>query len=429
MTVIEMQRLLWTEGIPLTQQHFQSWEAFLLAQTTMIQRITRNVQWGIAELDVCQRQLGEGKLQLLRCCCIFPSGLMVEYDSRNDGPLPCDIRRDDYTSQALYLAVPTNNCIQGIAGYPELQQTPRWHCYHGEIADDFDPKRQARLAFIKPNLQLLTDLDNLDGFETIKIAEFGNDDSQRQRSHYIPPCLCVGASQSLQDTLKDISQTIKSYYVNLQDNAKPIAARLLALVDLSIADYSTSPKHLFQQLCLSLQELIALSDADVMDISLTYQHESMSITFATYQQTINDLLKRLTVIVQQRRSLIQVSGNYFCLDKLKEIGGGQIVLSCENNASYLGWTHNFVQQVKISTRIKLEGIIAAALPGIVLKHLKQRPTKHKYDGLVEYFLLDKTSPDWQEAVADNKLYLFLPPQFEHCHLDIEIYDEDTRTML
>ena len=79
-------RMVWAEGVFLSQQHFQLWDALLRQQQHSYVEAVQTFNWGVLDLKWNLDNLGNGTLILQSCCCIFQNGLLVRVTD-NDSPL------------------------------------------------------------------------------------------------------------------------------------------------------------------------------------------------------------------------------------------------------------------------------------------------------------------------------------------------------
>jgi type VI secretion system protein ImpJ len=130
------QKLIWAEGVILTQQHFQQWDLYLQQQQNMCATSITPYFWGLREISIDEELLKFGQIVLKKCQVIFPGGLYVHYEENNDLPLSYRIQPSDKIKMEIYLALPLGKAITEIPGYPKTSHLSTWRSDFQMIKDE-----------------------------------------------------------------------------------------------------------------------------------------------------------------------------------------------------------------------------------------------------------------------------------------------------
>ena len=149
-------KILWVEGVLLSQQVFQQWdkqtEGFML-------HILKGIQpffYGFSHILIDEAALLSGKLQLKECAAIFPNGRFVVYDETEGGILICDLVsvNSEDNQRNIYLCLPLGDQVSGIHGECEKNNTA-WQARYEKVKDVHDHTQEKEVGFFVPRLMLL----------------------------------------------------------------------------------------------------------------------------------------------------------------------------------------------------------------------------------------------------------------------------------
>src|SRR5512136_801697 len=103
------QKVLWTEGLFLTPQHFQQWDRYYGELVNSRIRALSTFQWGAEELEFNVDALQNSVFEVLRCKATLPDGLMIDVPE-SDPPPPSKNFSSAFTPDSerlsVYIGVP-----------------------------------------------------------------------------------------------------------------------------------------------------------------------------------------------------------------------------------------------------------------------------------------------------------------------------------
>lgn len=196
------QKLVWTEGLFVTQHHFQRLDRYHERLLADRMRLAEAYDWGVADLVIDERALAAGQLRIARLTAVMPGGAVLT--SEGDGaiaPRPFD---SEFTPQMpvfdIHLAI-----AQETEGVPAVSIEPgsavlaKYTRTQQPLADVNTGTSPVPIDVAQLNARLLFGEERRDGFDTIRIAQLVRSPSGAVvlKPNYIPPVLRVAASPYL----------------------------------------------------------------------------------------------------------------------------------------------------------------------------------------------------------------------------------------
>lgn len=203
-------KLVWTEGLFITQHHFQQLDRYHEANLNERLRAVVPFDWGIVDLELDERALSAGQFKINRLSAVLPDGSVISVGEGGDG-LPA--RAIDGSLGAhgrafdVYVALAQEN-----DGHPnvDLENKPgahaRWTRVQQSMADVNTGGGEQQVGFARPNLRILFGEERRDAFDSIRVAELARDATGAVvvKDGFIPPVLRVRSSPVLVNGLRRI---------------------------------------------------------------------------------------------------------------------------------------------------------------------------------------------------------------------------------
>jgi type VI secretion system protein ImpJ len=442
-----MKRIVWAEGVFLSQQHFQAWDKQLERSQHMRQFLVNPFSWGIMSLSIDQEALELGRFQIREASALFQDGRMVHYQGSMDTPLACDLNAPGGDVLAVYLALPANNHVGSISGYPQRSQISGWVADYQEIEDSFDASRKREVLLAKPNLHLLTDKEALGPFLSIKIAEVVHHGDQRYRmiDTYIPPVCRLSASPVLVQRLGRIVETLSAKRKQIENaregcdggasgfaRSDPNNHALLQSLNGILPQLKhlannpdLHPEQLYRQLCHVAGSFCTYHNKATIDGIPPYHHEDLTQVFQKIDSLLSLLLElgttaKATALVLSKEtdhllSCTGIPGRLFSDETF--------FIEALFDADDPNWITDFARQVKVTARSSIEASVASALPGVRLIHTQRPPAKLSTRSGCEYFRLEPRGDFWNQMIVEGSLGIYLPRPFSASDIKIVTVEE------
>jgi type VI secretion system protein ImpJ len=198
-------KLLWTEGLFVTQHHFQQLDRYHEGRLSDRVRGLHAFDWGVTELLIDERALSSGQLRVNRLSAVLPGGTMVMGgDGHGDviAPRPFDA---EFTPQMAHLDVYVA-VAQEVEGMPTVAlegatvQGTRYRRAQENVPDLNSGTAPVAMDVVRPDVRLLFGDERRDGFDTLRIAQLVRSSSGAVvlRDTCVPPCLRIAASVFLE---------------------------------------------------------------------------------------------------------------------------------------------------------------------------------------------------------------------------------------
>jgi type VI secretion system protein ImpJ len=442
-----MNKIVWAEGVFLSQQHFQAWDKQLERSQNQRQFLINPFSWGIISLSIDQDILERGRFQVLEVSVLFQDGRLVRHQSTVDAPLICDLDAHGGDALGVYLALPANDHVGSISGYPQQSQASGWVADYREIEDCFDASRKREILLARPNLHLLTDEEALGPFLSIKIAEVVHDGDQRYRliDTYIPPVCRLSASPVLVQRLSRIVETLNAKRKQIESaregcdgGASGFACSdpnnhallqslngILPQLKHLAGNPDLHPEQLYRQLCQVAGSFCTYHNKATIDSIPPYQHEDLGQVFQKIDSLLSLLLELKTTA---KATALVLEKESDCLLSCTDVSGSlfnreTFFIEALFDAEDPNWITDFARQVKVTARSVIETSVASALPGVRLVHTQRPPAKLATRSGCEYFRLEPRGDFWNQMIEEGSLAVYLPHPFNTANIKIVTVEE------
>lgn len=267
-------KLLWTEGLFITQHHFQWLDRYHERLAAQRLTMTQPYPWGVLDVQIDERALASQSFKLNRLVAVLPDGTPIEMGEgggdvippRPFGPLfPTQVKSLD-----VYVAIlndsDTNPAVDldGKAGVPT-----RYAKEQGGVPDVNSGMGEQPMQFVRPNFTLLFGDERKESYSAVRIAQIvrGANGAPIPRAGFIPPIMRVGASMYLVNKMRALLEAMIGKQKTLADSRR---MRTQAAVEFQASDYAKF--WLLNALNTSIPGLAHLVDHNVDHPELAYLH-------------------------------------------------------------------------------------------------------------------------------------------------------------
>jgi len=390
-------RVLWTEGMLLTPQHFQQHDRYIDYLIQNKYACQQPYYWGFKSIKFSQELLTAGKVRLLNCVAIFPNGIF--YNAPDVDLLPQDFDVvDTMTSQVIYLE------IDNAKIFPYIP-------FNRPIVNIENNERQSmNVAMGQLNVRLSVKSEGKSNMQTLPMVKIK---STRVRGEvilspqWIPPCLNYRVSDELNNNLEKLLFLIKTpllkYVQWLKYDSSIAFGKIQTYALLQTLnrfyrsfqqiknDFSVHPNQLY--ICM----LEFLSELELHNIhgynlfeSYPYQHNRLYEVFSFLFNRIFKLLKRIfqtraikTVLTLKKHKLWVSEQAIPPLNLLTAL-----ILSIHASGDLKVVERMVLNDMKVAPLNKIHNLICHALPGIPIKALKKLPLDLMHEANIIYFSLE-----------------------------------------
>ena len=431
-------RVVWSEGLLLTPQHFQVQDHYHEEFAAELLRGSRSYTYGLSYLRLNQESIRNGQVRVEEARGILRSG--VPFSVGPEGlPDPRDVGSHfpvQHDRALVYIGVRTWR-----AGEPQFATEAggesgvyRYRLEEPEFADEATGREKRKLHVARPVLRLLFPDDDLDAYDHIPVAEVERRDGKyAYRADYIPPCLGIGASPAINRLLTSTYEALvtKSRWLRERRGAEvnrfalddPVLFWLLAVVSGAIPQVvhllhnpMAHPEAVYLTLARLAGELSAMGTETAAP---AYEHEAPEPALAT-------LAKQIIHALQPRAP----EGQHFFvpLDRPKDrhyyVGRFEDDRELDpNHALLLGITsaaspEELVKRIKVSSPDHVEDVVVFQLDGVAKTHTPHMPPVYRGKPGYVYFALQKNGEDWRRIASSRAISLYVPHEYIDASLEL-----------
>jgi predicted component of type VI protein secretion system len=390
-----MKKIIWSEGMLLTQQHMQTFSNQLDRRWRQSRLRLDEYAWGVSDVQWLD-ELNQGCLSLRSVSAVFPDGEWIDM-RYEDQARP---RLTIHGPGLIYLSRSKLNGVRGLSGYQEAS-VGRWHVSYVTQKDDWDVSRTQEIALSEPVLVLLDHPD--DQYNQIPIARVVERGSQlRIDCQYVPPHLDlrpVFFKQHQVQTERILNQSLacierySPHYLNV----------LECLFDLSCLSDRDKPYALYRLMCKAVIVLRCVFRVEPAPPTC-FQYGDL---FGTFQALSSHLESALSAFEPDAtQSLVSsVNANVFKI-RLGALTPGVLAVRALKGGAE--WCRSFQRNCKLAPFSKSNTVLSASAPGIPLKHKPYYAVHLKLPVAYECFSWEADHPLWKEACDECACGLFVP---------------------
>lgn len=436
-------KVVWSEGIFITPQHFQQFERYL--ESSLRQFIMQNGYfWGFSSLTVDTSSLKAGVISVREAEGVFPDGSIFLFSEGQSPSLnlkvPANIK-----DEKVYLAVNLPSSVNSEVEFEENETSSdacRYKAFEKALSDttniDLD-KRTITLAELNPVLILESNLTSGQTALPIAIIHSSSADFEVVLDElYIPPSLGSQKQQHLKSYISEIYGLLMQKSNSLANavndpntggSVEVMDFMMLQTINRYLAYLShekdgarkTHPEELFVNLSKLCADLMTfLPSRKVANIPV-YEHNDLATCFG---KLFFNLRKSLSMVLEQRAIRIPLdmrdeathvaqTPDQSLLDK------ASFILAIKADIPSEALRQKIPSVVKIGTVEKVKELVAYHLPGIRVHALSVAPRELPYHNGYVYFELDKQHELWDAFDISSGMAFHLAGNFPN--LDVEFW--------
>ncbi|MEZ4649563.1 MAG: type VI secretion system baseplate subunit TssK [Candidatus Eisenbacteria bacterium] len=434
-------RILWSEGLFITPQHFQQWDLF--HETQLAERIATQspFPWGVFSLDVDQENLARGTFRLVGFRGVFPSGAIVHVPQFDSPPESVPFA-DEFGIKADYLDIylslpvlrggwPNTKLSEDATGGEELRFLARTV----SVPDQNTGRDERAIQRAEQHLQILLGTQMRDNYESLHIARVQRSSTGEFQldEGFVPPLLAVGGSpflvkmcRGMLERLSSRSSELGSRFTDSGVNARDITnANLRAFLQFFAINGalpqlahlreigSLHPEVFYRMFAGLVGQLCSFNPTKFHPRDVpAYNHQSLGTVFKQLQSMLEQLLDIREVA--QGYDVIPLAagadGRYTAsIQKSSHLEPNSVlILSIAGDAVPEAMLLSAITRVILTSQERVDELLARSLPGLPLRHLAVPPPAIPRSHNTYYFQLDKAGPHWEAIRESHGLGLQIP---------------------
>lgn len=428
-------KVVWSEGIFITPQHFQQQERYIEDQIDNHLKIRSNFFYGVNKLTIDESSFSEGVFRVSNVHAILNDGTLVNCINSN---LELRVQANNSTSHIIYLVLQGKNSNNNQICFNAFDCNSRYFGYDKKILDITDVSQDARdITVARLNIHLKLEKDLTDNLVRLPIAKIiiDLDGSIKIDNTYIPPTINSQENILLKSYISELYalllQKCKSLSEGMSDPNRAGSVEIVDFLMLQTVNryfaylqhqnnkVQTHPEHLFVELSKLCADLMTFSKNRRVDNLPNYEHNNPSICF---KQLMDKLRQSLSIVLEQRiirinlerrdeATYVAQTPEHYLLDT------ANFVLAVKADLSDDELRQKVPSTMKISTVEKIKDLISFHLPGIKLNALAIVPRELPYHNGYVYFELDKKSELWASFNDTSGMAFHLAGEFPNVDLE------------
>jgi type VI secretion system protein ImpJ len=442
-----MRPVLWTKGVLLSPQHLQTQDRFLEDLLEFQLSTLTFCPWGFHRLEIDREQLAAGTFAISSATGIFPDGLPFEMPASDPTPAPKLLEglwEPDQETLQLYLAIPEYRYGGHNVSGPLRDRDTRYRAEELLRRDETTGLSEKPIQVARKNFRILAEGESLEGSTVLQVARLTRapGGGSQLDARFVPPLIDIQANEYVMAIARRLVEILASRSTTLAGTRRQ---KNQSLAEFGIADvasfwllytintYLPQFRHIYETKRGHPSELyttmLALAGA-LTTFSHTihprdlpaYEHDDLGACFAKLDEIVRELLE--TVVPSNTVSLplklVQPSVYAAALDQDRYITAPQIYLAFGVEGRPPEVAQRAPQLLKVAAAAQLDRLIRQALPGIGLTHVPSPPSAVPMKMNYQYFLVQKSGPEWEAVVRARNLAVYVPSELPEPQLELVI---------
>lgn len=442
-------RVLWTQGMFLTPQHFQTQEQYLEEALQFRFAASAYANWGVAHLDIDAEALANGKFRLDSCRGIMPDGELIDMPGTDDSPASRAIAEHFPSNREMldvYLCLPESRARARNVTIPDggangALPVTRYLAETRQFPDENSGEDEKPVVVGRKTFRILFGSEYRDGFSSLRIAQVVRNAAGIPilNALFIPPCLDIAASAHLSMILRRQVEILATKSTKLSG---PRRQRGKVLADFSVSDTAQfwllhtvnsflpelrhilnvrrgHPEPAYVAMLRLAGALATFSLEGHPDKLPDYDHDDLARCFNALDAEIRKLLD---AVLPERFIAIPLELNDRSLwtgvvREDSHFRNAQFFLAVGAKMGVDDLIRKVPQLLKISSADEVQHLVRNSLPGVALRHTQSPPDAIPMRLDNQYFLLNQGGPLWDAIVRSRQIAVFAPgeivePRFE-----------------
>jgi type VI secretion system protein ImpJ len=447
-------KLVWTEGLFVTQHHFQRLDRYHERLLADRMRLAHAYDWGVTDLVVDERALAAGQLRISRITAVMPGGAVLSGGDDHGDPIPPRPFDSEFTPQMasldVHLAIAQEiDGVPAVALEPSIAETARYTRVQQTVPDVNSGASPHTIDVARPNVRLLFGDERRDGYDTIRIAQLVRAASGAVvlKETYVPPVLRIAASPWLVRGFRGVLTAMTARQRALSESRRQRSAGsvefdagdisklfLLSTLNAAIPTFAhlvDSPAIHPEQAYLALAELIGQlctlsADGDPTTIPkfvYTDLGGTFEPMFARAQALIGSAIQSRCVEIPLSR---RPDGVYVGQASGAEIMRSEFFLSVSTSLPDQQVRERLPRLMKIASSNQIGAIMHSAVTGAPVELEYRPPSALPIQPGTHWFRLGRAPEFWADIVATGTFALYHP--FDPQTMNLALYAVESQNV-
>jgi type VI secretion system protein ImpJ len=443
----QMQPVLWTKGVLLSPQHFQTQDRFLEDLLDFQLSTLTFAPWGFRRLEIDREALAGGTFAVAAAAGIFPDGLLFDMPLSDPAPPPKQLEgafAPDQATLDVFLAIPEYRYGGHNISAAQRDRDTRFRAEELLRRDETTGRSERPIQVARKNFRIVFEGESTEGSTVLRVARLTRAATGEYQldPRFIPPLIDIQASDYVMGLARRLLEILSAKSTQLAGTRRQ---KNQSLADFGIADvasfwllytinsYLPEFRHLYETRrghpALLYEAMLALAGA-LTTFSMhihprdlpTYEHDELTSCVARLDEQLRELLETVvpatTVSIPMR--LVQPSVYAAALDQDKYLTAPQIFLALSASGRAADVVQRAPHLMKVSAAGQLDHLIRQALAGIGLTYVPTPPSTVPVKLNYHYFLLQKAGPEWEAVARARNIAAYVPADLGEAQLELVV---------
>jgi type VI secretion system protein ImpJ len=443
----QMRPVLWTKGVLLTPQHLQTQDRFLEDLLDFRLSTLTFCPWGFHRLEIDREQLAGGTFAITSAAGIFPDGLSFDMPGSDPTPPPKPLEglwESDQQAVHFYLAIPEYRYGGHNVSGPLRDRDTRYRAEELLRRDETTGLSEKPIQIARKNFRVLADGESLEGSAMLRAARLTRaaGGGYQLDTRFVPPLIDIAASEYVMAIARRLVEILDARSTTLAGTRRQ---KNQSLAEFGIADVASfwllytintylpqfrhlyesrrgHPSELYTTMLALAGALTTFSHAIHPRDLPAYEHDDLATSFTRLDEIVRELLE--TVVpsntVSLPMKLIQPSVYAAALDQDRYLAAPQLYVAFGVEGRPPEVAQRAPQLLKVAAAAQLDHLIRQALPGIGLTHVPNPPSTVPVKLNYQYFLLQKSGPEWEAVVRARNIAVYVPSELPEPQLELVV---------
>jgi type VI secretion system protein ImpJ len=448
-------RVVWTKGMFLTPQHFQTHAQFLEDALQFRFAASSFANWGVTELDIDAEALGNGLFRLGRCSGIMPDGEPFDIPDVDDMPASRSVAEHfppNRESVDVYLGIPEerprarNVTIQGTSQTDSATGPPttRYLAETRMFTDENTGSEEKPVQVARRTFRVLFEDEYRSGFSAFRIAQVTRNAAGISilNPRFVAPCLNLASTPYLSMLLRRQIEILATKSAKLSGPRRQRGKMLAEFSPSETANfwllhtvnsYLPELKHVWKVrhghpepayvAMLRLAGALATFSLEERPENLPdYDHNDLGGCFTLLDDKIRDLME--TVIPSKFVAVpLEVRDRFIWGGAVKEdhyLRDSQFYLAVSAKMGIDDLIRKVPQLIKISSTDDIQRLVRNSLPGLTIRHTPVPPAAIPMKLDNQYFSLNQSGTLWDAIKLSRQIAVHAPGEIVDPKMEILI---------
>ena len=237
----QMQPVLWTKGVLLSPQHFQTQDRFLEDLLEFQLSTLAFCPWGFRRLEIDREALAGGSFAIAAAAGILPDGLLFDMPLSDPVPPPKQLEgafSPDQRTLDVYLAIPEYRYGGHNVSAVQRDRDTRYRAEELLRRDETTGRSERPIQVARKNVRILLEGESTDGSTILRTARLTRTTSGDYQldAQFVPPLIDIEASEYVMAVARRLVEILATKSTELVGMRRQ---KNQSLADFGIADVAS----------------------------------------------------------------------------------------------------------------------------------------------------------------------------------------------